>query len=271
MKKNIFDKAEKDYDKTLKLHDSCDNFVERGDFLAKHEKYKDSIKDYTAAIALNNQNAEIYKQRGYIYQKLKKDKEAEADFEQALKLNPSADVPLEKKIIAQQEEQQTKDQQPSQQEYSQVKQETPLNSENTKGKDNSNPTVQTNIELIKNESKETTVQSEKPQSSEQQTQPIKEQNIGTPTITPAAATPSETVQPKQEATKAPQATTLTPTEENNKEKPKKAGFFSKLFKKSKKENSADNNELSTNVPSLHPNDIETEYNRANINYKNKKI
>jgi tetratricopeptide (TPR) repeat protein len=127
--KNIFDK-------TLKLNASFNNFIERGDFLAKHEKYKDSIKDYTAAIVLNNQNAEIYKQRGYIYQKLKKDKEAEADFEQALKLNPSADVPLEKKIIAQQEEQQTKDQQPSQQEYSQVKQETPLNSENTKGKDN---------------------------------------------------------------------------------------------------------------------------------------
>ena len=131
--------------------------------------------------------------------------------------------------------------------------------------------MQTNIEPIKNWSQETTVQTEKTQSSEQQMQPIKEQeqNIETATITPAT-TPSETVQTQQETPKAPQVTILTPTEENNKEKPKKIGFFSKLFKKSKKEDSVDNNEIRTNVPSLHPNDIETEYNRANINYKNKK-
>jgi tetratricopeptide (TPR) repeat protein len=64
--KNILDKAEKDYDKALKLNSSFDNFVERGKFFAKHEKYKDSLKDYTAAITLNNKNAEVYKQRGYI-------------------------------------------------------------------------------------------------------------------------------------------------------------------------------------------------------------
>jgi tetratricopeptide (TPR) repeat protein len=95
-KKGIFDKANKDYEKALTLKSSSEILAEKAQFLFKYEKYKLSLKDYSAAISLDNMNAELYKQRGLVYQKLNNTKNAKSDFEQAYKLNPKIDVPIEK-------------------------------------------------------------------------------------------------------------------------------------------------------------------------------
>ncbi|MDR2437550.1 MAG: tetratricopeptide repeat protein, partial [Endomicrobium sp.] len=267
--KNIIDKAEKDYDKALKLNASFDTFVERGEFFAKHKKYKDSIKDYTAGITLNSQNAEVYKQRGYVYQKLNKNEEAEADFEQALKLNPSADVPIEaeNKNIPQEEAHQQEKQVSSQQEVSQVKQETPHTP--------SKPIVQTNVEPIKSKLQETIVASKnatsnQPSSKQQDMQQHEEQKVETPIDqTPSPGQVSLAPQEAKAQVKTGSEKVIT-SQENNEEKTKKEGLFTKLFKKSDKEIQKNESESDTPIPSVHPNDIETAYNRANINYKNKK-
>jgi tetratricopeptide (TPR) repeat protein len=263
--KNIIDKAEKDYDKALKLNPSFDAFVERGEFFAKHEKYKDAIKNYTAAITLNNQNTEVYKQRGYVYQKLNKNEEAEADFEQALKLNPSTDVTVENKNISQAKAHHEKEQVHSHQEVSEVKQKTLQTP--------TDPIAQTNVEPIKNEPQETTVTSKNNTTNQlQDIQQHEEQKVETPiNQTPphveAPLAPQETKAEVKTKTESEQI--ITP-QENNEKKPKKEGLFARLFKKNAKASQKNENEPNAPIPSVHPSDVETAYNRANINYKNKK-
>jgi tetratricopeptide (TPR) repeat protein len=257
--KNIIDKSEKDYNKALKLNASFNIFVERAEFFTKHNKYKEALKDYTSAITLNNQNAEIYKQRGYVYQKLNKNEEAEADFEQALKLNPPGDVSVENKNILQL---------PPQQDPSQIKQETPANTETLVSL--TTQIAQANIEPLKNNSQDITVASKnQPSPKQQDTQSHKEQQIETPkNQTPQQQLPLAQQESKVEVKAEPQKI-ITP-QENNEEKPKKIGLFARFLKKSNKESSESNNEISSSLPSLHPSDVEMAYNRANINYKNKK-
>jgi tetratricopeptide (TPR) repeat protein len=267
--KNIADKAEKDYDKALKLNTSFDILVERGEFFAKREKYKDSIKDYTAAINLNNQNAEVYKQRGYVYQKLNKNEEAKADFEQALKLNPSVDAPIENENISQSNAHQELKQIPSQQEVSQAKQEqTPTEA-----------TAQINVESIKNELQEPIVPPEKniiikpsaqqdiQQNEEEKTKPAISQTPQPVQTLVESQTPAQQDTNSQVKTEAGQIITH---QGSNGEKTKQEGLFAKLFKKNDKESPKGEDVLSTSIPSVHPSDVETAYNRANINYKNKK-
>jgi tetratricopeptide (TPR) repeat protein len=258
--KNIFDKAEKDYNKALKLNASFDSFIERADFFAKHDKNKEALKDYTAAITLNNQNAQAYRKRGYVYQKLKKDYEAESDFEQAFKLDPSSSVPIENKNIPQVKEPSVKVKETLKQATQQSQ---PAEVVEQMIEESPAPSV---IEPANNQGITQASQQQEPQ------QPQEPTNQPVP-LDPAAK-PIPDYKAQASATTAPKPTKIITPDNEQEKKPKKSGFFSKLFKKDKKENTEIHNEIvnevATSVPSLHPSDIETAYNRANINYKNKK-
>jgi tetratricopeptide (TPR) repeat protein len=211
-----------------------------------------------------------------IYQKLNNDKDAQEDFKQAFKLNSSIDVPVEKDNIPPQpvvtESKDSQAQQAAQpaQETVQIKPETPLDTSNIqpspqavipKPKNSQETMPQTSTATIENKTETT----REPAASNAQN--TSEQNIANP-IT--QITPQENLQPQQAEAQVVSNNVQAPTTENLKEESKKQGFSSKLFKKGKKENIDDNNEISTPTPSVHPSDVETMYNRANMNYKNKK-
>jgi tetratricopeptide (TPR) repeat protein len=88
-KKGFFDQAGKDYEKAYKLESSLNILVEKAEFLIKHEKYKQALQDYTLAISLDATKADFYKQRSYIYEKLGKSAKSKEDMEKALSINPS--------------------------------------------------------------------------------------------------------------------------------------------------------------------------------------
>ncbi|MDR1523550.1 MAG: hypothetical protein LBS29_06360 [Endomicrobium sp.] len=88
-KEGFFDQAGKDYEKAYKLESSLNILVEKAEFLIKHEKYKQALQDYTLAISLDTTKADFYKQRSYVYEKLGKSAKAKEDMEKALSINPS--------------------------------------------------------------------------------------------------------------------------------------------------------------------------------------
>ncbi|MDR2066710.1 MAG: tetratricopeptide repeat protein [Endomicrobium sp.] len=98
-KKGFFDQADKDYEKAYKLESTLDILIEKADFLIKHEKYKQALKDYTLAISLDGTKANFYKQRSYIYEKLGKSSKAKDDLDKALSINPSNES--QEKVAAQ--------------------------------------------------------------------------------------------------------------------------------------------------------------------------
>jgi tetratricopeptide (TPR) repeat protein len=110
-KKEFFDQAYKDYEKAYKLESTLNVLIEKADFLIKHEKYKQALKDYTLAISLDATKANFYKQRSYIYEKLGKSDKAKIDLEKALSINPAlikSETSFVNKHQTQKKEQKTK-------------------------------------------------------------------------------------------------------------------------------------------------------------------
>jgi tetratricopeptide (TPR) repeat protein len=89
-KKEFFDQSYKDYEKAYKLESTLNVLIEKADFLIKYGKYKQALKDYTLAINLDSTKKNFYKKRSYIYEKLGKFEKAKDDLQKALSINPSS-------------------------------------------------------------------------------------------------------------------------------------------------------------------------------------
>lgn len=63
-------------------------FVHLGNVAGHEQKYKDAIRNYTKAIALDPDLANAFYNRGYVYIEMKKYKKAISDLDKAIELNP---------------------------------------------------------------------------------------------------------------------------------------------------------------------------------------
>ena len=69
-------------------HEFSENYFQRANFRVALGKYKDALADYDRAIELNPDYAAAYYNRGNAKQKLGRDEAAVGDFDEAIRLNP---------------------------------------------------------------------------------------------------------------------------------------------------------------------------------------
>ncbi|MBX9601480.1 MAG: tetratricopeptide repeat protein [Bryobacteraceae bacterium] len=71
----------------------------RGEAKLEINDYEGAVKDFTAAIALDDRVASAYTRRGAAYRKLNRDPEALSDFEKAIELQPSTELYAERALL----------------------------------------------------------------------------------------------------------------------------------------------------------------------------
>lgn len=76
-----------------------DALLLRGEARLEVNDFEGAVKDFTAAIALDDQVANAFTRRGAAYRKLNRDSEALSDFEKAIQLQPSIELYAERALL----------------------------------------------------------------------------------------------------------------------------------------------------------------------------
>ncbi len=84
----FWQKALADYSSAIEIDPRGGLYAARADCYLAHKEYANAIPDYTKAIAMDTQNAELYTNRGVCYQKLSEYDKAIADYQRASRLKP---------------------------------------------------------------------------------------------------------------------------------------------------------------------------------------